>query len=206
MDADHSIELGPNAPALEIPWRDPEGRLQYFDLRANPEAIEHLPETKQFPALREFLFTLNTPPSYWQTAKCDVWSDEAIAAENLYDATHIQSSYVDLVLATAGAPARASLDLHQRLAQKLAEIFETEEALEATADIVVRRCYFHRYFHPDETAEDSTAGYCLTLFLTGYGTSASQAQRSLERALEFAARCLLQIPSTDEWAKAREVS
>ena len=34
MEADYSIELGPAAPALEIPWNDPEGQLHYLDLRA----------------------------------------------------------------------------------------------------------------------------------------------------------------------------
>jgi hypothetical protein len=127
-----------------------------------------------------------------------VWSEEAIPAENLYDAAFTHCCYVDLILAEETPSGRDNLDLHQGMAKHLALSLEAHEALEASAEIVVRRCYFHR----DVTAEDSDPGYCLTLFLTGYGSSPTEASRSWQQALEVAAQTLLQVPSPDDRAKA----
>jgi hypothetical protein len=190
MDADYSVELGPDAPALEIPWRDPAGLLHYFDLRTTPAAIEQVPEASEFPALRQFLVALNSPPSQWQTAKCDVWTDEALAAENLYNANFTHSCYVDLVLAGQQAPNRDSLDLHEHIAETLAQSLDGNESLDASAEIVIRRCYFHH----DPEPEGSEAGYALTLFLTGYGTSPEEASRFWQYALEFTTQSCLRCP------------
>lgn len=241
MDADYSVELGPTAPALEIPWQDPDGRLHYVDLRSAPDSmernvdrnieqnieqnVERIPEARQFPALRQFLIKLNSPLSPWQTVKCDVWTSEANPAENLYNAEFTQNCYVDLVLAspsptssattlsatlpamlsTTATTSRGNLELHQRAARSIALLLEVNESLQATAEIVVRRCYFHRL--PEDAAsarsgskpsdkagelEESDAGYCLTLFLTGHGASPAEAATCWDRAMEFTAACLLQ--------------
>jgi len=211
MDADYSIELGPTAPALEIPWRDPEGRVQYVTLRqeqtsAGLEFAQHevrrLPEARQFPALGRFLVEVNLPPSPWQTAKCDVWASEADAAENLYNLEFEQSCYVDMVLAGQMRTHRPSLKAHHRLASEFARLLETDEAMAATAEIVVRRCYFHLSGKADQSDE----GYCLTLFLTAYGTSLPEAAECWERAMQFAADCLLKVHPHDDRAKAQELS
>ena len=207
MDADDSIELGPSAPALELPWRDPQGRLLYIDLRASAGAIQQalnaIPEAVQFPALRRFLLELNSAPSVWQTAKCDVWSEAVEAAENLYDAPFAHSCYVDLVLVHTAS--RDSLGLHQRIAREMARLLEANTTLEASAEIVVRRCYFHHVASIDRApsstalcsanrmAEESDAGYCLTQFLTGYGRSPAEAQEGWEQALDFAVACWLKV-------------
>jgi hypothetical protein len=207
MDADYSVELGSSAAALEIPWQDPEGRVHYIDLRAGADSmgrnIEHspehdperniernterIPEARQFPALRRFLVDLNSPTSAWQTAKCDVWTGET-EAENLYDAGFEQSCYIDIVLAQQATTLRGSLELHQRLAQELAQSLEENEELEATAEIVVRRCYFHLCTE-DAVLGESEAGYSLTLFLTGYGASPNEAANCWAQAMEYAAGC-----------------
>jgi len=198
MDADYSIELGPTAPALEIPWQDPEGRSHYVNLRLEHGTVSReiacmdvaqIPEARQFPALARFLIAVNSPLSYWQTAKCDVWPDEADAAENLYDAGFEQSSYVDLVFARQAAAWRPSLEVHRHLARELAQLLETDEALEATADIVVRRCYFHLFGN----AEESDTGYCLTFFLSAYGGSPAEAAACWARTMDFAAACVLKL-------------
>jgi hypothetical protein len=219
VDADYSIELGPTAPALELPWKDPEGRVQYVDLRgaANggvgrgadrdvgrelERAVERIPEARQFPALRRFLVAVNSQGSPWQTAKCDVWTGAVEAAENLYDAEFAQGSYVDVVLAEQSAGLRGKLEVHQQLAKELARLLEMDEALAATAEAVVRRCYFHR----PALAEDSDAGYCLTLWVTGYGASEVEAGERWATAMELAAGCLLKLEPREERAQARELS
>ena len=211
MEADYSIELGPTAPALEIPWEDPEGRLQYVMLRQEhgtvgrefaKNEVRRLPEARQFPALGRFLVELNSPPSPWQTAKCDVWASEADAAENLYNLGFEQSCYVDMVLAGQMRKLLPSLKAHHRLAREFARLLETDEAMAATAEIVVRRCYFHHSGKADQSDE----GYCLTLFLTAYGASPQEAAECWERALQFAAECLLKMHPRDDRAKAQELS
>jgi hypothetical protein len=200
MDADHSIELGPTAPALEFPWQDPHGRLHFIDLRSGPGStesnvahnVERIPEAQLFPSLLRFLIALNSPPSAWQSAKCDVWSGETESAENLYDAGFTQSCYVDIVFAEQFATLRESLEVHQRMAKEMVQSLEMNEALEASCEIVVRRCYFHRGLEASAMAE-SVAGYCLTLFITGYGSSPSESALRWEHAMESSAECLLEL-------------
>lgn len=211
MDADDSIECGPTAPALELPWFDPDGRVQYVELRSFEgvslsEDIETrvalIPEAQQFPALRRFLAALNSEPSAWMTAKCDAWNGECVPEENLYDAIHEQGSYVDIVLATPVG--RADLELHRRAARKVAQQLEADgEGLAASAEIVVRRCYFHSPLmvvgaaaQAENSADDSISGYALTIFLTGYGGTPTDAASAWEQALDLAAHCLIRLPHT----------
>lgn len=201
MEADYSVELGAEAPALELPWEDPEGRWNYVELRGQAGAfepdweqtlkrqIDRIPETRQFPALRRFLLAANSPLSAWQTAKCSVWPDVADAAENAYRAGFTHSCYIDLVLAGPGAELRGNFEAHERLAREMAHRLGGDESLEAVAEIVVRRCYFH----PEENAEESDAGYCLTLFLVGYGATEARAADCLAAAIGLGAECLVQL-------------
>jgi hypothetical protein len=201
MEADYAVELGPEAPALELPWEDPEGRWSYVELRSGAGAaepdwernlkrqIDRIPEARQFPALRRFLLAANSPLSRWQTAKCSVWPDEANPGENAYQAGFTHSCYIDLVLAEPSAELRGDLEAHQALAKEMAQKLGGDESLEAVAEIVVRRCYFHC----EGNAEESDAGYCLTLFLVGYGTSPAKAAECLAGAMGLAAECLVQL-------------
>ena len=212
MEADDAVELGPEAPALELPWQDPEGRWNYHDLRgevgaSGPECIiDRVPEARQFPPLRNFLLKVNSPPSVWETAKSGVLPEKAVPfrpsttstgapgapSENPYNAAFAHNCYIDVVLTTEFAAQRNDLELHRRLAKELATALSANQALEAIAEVVVRRCYFHK----KEDPEDSDAGYSLTLFLTGYGDSAAEAAENLTAAMELASESLvkLQLP------------
>jgi hypothetical protein len=200
MEADYSVELGPSAPALEIPWIDPEGRSHYVELRGTGGptncSLDGIEEAQQFPALRRFLAEVNSQPSVWQTAKCDVWAEETEAAENLYNTGFAQSSYFDLVLAEQAAALRDCLEAHQQLAKEIVRRLETNESLDAYAEVVVRRCYFHR----GASLEESDAGYCLTLFLIGYGAFPHEAAECWGRTLEFASECLRKVQPREESA------
>lgn len=202
MDADYSVELGPEAPALELPWDDPEHRFAYVDLRSEPGAIDRVPEARQFPALRRLLVEVNSPQSAWQTAKCDVWTESVEAAENLYGAGFSQSCYVDLVLTAHWKLQRESLELHEKLARQIARSLESDETLEASAEIVVRRCYFHDEGKAKEAAMDaSDAGYCLTLYISGFGSSAEEAATRWTRAMGLASECVAGLQPEEERAK-----
>jgi hypothetical protein len=203
MDADFSIELGPDAPALELPWRDHDGEIRFVNLRS-PEPIEQqlerIPEVKDSPALRRFLMALNSERSVWQTVKCDLWHAACAAEENLYGAGCEQGSYIDLVLAQPSA-ARADLALHMKSARKLAAMLEENEGLAASAEIVVRRCYFHS----DGNMDESEDGYCLSFFLTGYGSTPEEASSNWEQAMDFAAHCWTSLHPEEERTQDSEL-
>ena len=205
MDADYSIELGPTAPALELPWQDPDGRCGYVNLRQQPHRIAELDEVQSYPALGELLRALNGPHSPWQTAKCDVWCEEQESAEiELPAAAFSQHCYVDLILSDAYQALRNSLPAHQEMARRSAHLLEDQgEELDATAaEIVIRRCYFHKDDAADSPSED---GYCLTLYLSGYGATPPQAAERWQAALQLAACCLPGLTLPDSAAPDGEV-
>ena len=114
MDADFSIELSQEDPVLDFPWKDPAGRLIYVNLKRHPELLPQVEEAVKFPALGEFLRTLNSPRSVLETAKCDAWATTDInAEEEIYNASHKFVSYVDAVFSGIEAP---NLSLQEALA------------------------------------------------------------------------------------------
>jgi hypothetical protein len=205
MDADYSIELGPTAPALELPWHDPSGRCVYVNLRRQPERITELDDVQSFPVLGELLRLLNAPGSPWETAKCDVWSEEEDSAENETPAAAFsQHCYVDLVLSAEHQALRNKLALHETLASQIAHLLEENgEELDATAaEVVIRRCYYHPDGAVDSPSED---GYCLTLYLSGYGVTRLKAEEQWRRALQLAGCCLPGLTPLDSEAPNGEV-
>jgi len=217
MDADYSIELGPTAPALEVPWQDADGRIRYISLRQHPERIAELDEVRRFPALGRLLRALNHEDSAWETAKCDVWlePDEVGRSEDAAEAgspsasgdpaAFSQHCYVDLILSEAHRALRDSLAAHQALARRMARTLEEHgEELDATAaEIVLRRCYFHTDARADSPTED---GYFLTLYLSGFGATAAGAAERWQQALDLAAGCLPGLAPKDSGAVGGEVS
>lgn len=209
MEADFSVELGPDAPALELPWQDPDGQVHYVELYCEcgdrdslASKVDRIPEARQFPALRQFLIDVNSQSSAWQTAKCDVWTDKTAPEENLYGAGFTHNSYVDLALATPNAALRSNLDIHYCAARELAKMMEANEAQDAYAEIVVRRCYFHCTDDPDESDD----GYCLTLFLNAYGAAPEAAATCWASTMKFASECLLRFRPEEACPETSELS
>src|SRR5438132_1363157 len=89
MLAEFTVDLGPDSPALEMPWVadepadgvDQSGSPGFVDLRAAPERLAEIPEARAYPPLGEFLLALNAPASPLATAKCDGWTTRDIAEE-----------------------------------------------------------------------------------------------------------------------------
>jgi hypothetical protein len=67
MEADWEIELGGDAPIIDVCWSG------FVDLRRSPEKVCDLAEVLQLPALAPALLRLNSSESLLYTAKCDVW-------------------------------------------------------------------------------------------------------------------------------------
>src|SRR6516225_8584483 len=98
MQADYSVELGREDPALELPWSSEDGITRYYDLKRNPDLVLQIPEAVRSAELNAFLTCINAAGFPLQTAKCDLWySRELSAEEEMFNAAGKVVSYVDLV-------------------------------------------------------------------------------------------------------------
>ena len=98
MQADYSVELGKEDPALELPWISADGSTRYYDLKRNPELVLQIPEALGSPELSAFLTRINAAGFPLQTAKCDLWySRELSVEEEIFGAAGKFVSYIDLV-------------------------------------------------------------------------------------------------------------
>ena len=73
MLAEWSAECSAEDPVLVVPWKDPDGKAAFVDLRANPYDFDAIPEAEQYPPLMQALRALNATRSPVFTAKCDAW-------------------------------------------------------------------------------------------------------------------------------------
>jgi hypothetical protein len=186
MQADFSVELGPDDPTLALPWSDPEGRFHFVDLRRHPEAIDQIEEAKAFFELREFLATVNTTSSNLQSAKCDAWfSDELNEEEAVFGASCKFGSYVDLAFHQR-AP-QASFPIHEAFAARLVELLRRAPELPAAAEIIIRRAHFESPNH------GVVEGCYFTLYVFGYGDDEDRARQSWGIAQRLVGHAILQM-------------
>jgi len=185
MDADFSIELGPEDPVLDFPWKDPAGELAYVDLKRRPELLASIAEAKEFPELGDFLRVLNSARSMVETAKCDAWAAAELSAEEeIYDASNKFAGYVDVVFSNIDA--RLSLPAHEQFARKLVELLRRAPETPSSAEVCVRRCYF--------AEEDAVReGFYCTLYVSGYGNDGPSARRNWEVGLKLMGNAIVQL-------------
>ena len=142
MQADFSVELGRDDPALEVPWSSNDPSVRYYDLKGAPELLAQLPEVIAHPPLRAFLARINAPGFPLATVKCDAWLSREIAPEEEIFGDRKFVSYVDLVFQDEAA--RCSLEKHEEYARELCRLLAHVPNIAASVEIVIRRCYFYR--------------------------------------------------------------
>jgi hypothetical protein len=192
MQAEFSVEIGPDAAALEIPWRSDDGSLRYLDLRAQPELLLNIKEAHIYRPLGEFLSSMNSAGSLLQSAKCDTWTTRKLEPEEeVFGSACKFASYVDLIFAD-DAP-RFSFEQHERLGLAACKLLGKAPEISAAAEFVLRRCYFH---DDDANLDDSRDGYCLTLYASGYGDDEEEAQRRWTIGLKLLENALLQLSAS----------
>lgn len=185
MDADFSIELSAEDPVLDFPWTDPEGKIAYLDVKRHPELLDRVEEANRFPELREFLRTLNSPRSLFETAKCDAWTTtELTPEEDIHHSTHKHASYIDVVFSQNDL--RQSFPRHEQFVKKLIELLRRAPETPSSAEACVRRCFF-----TDGTAVDE--GLYITLYVSGYGKDEDTARQNWEVALKLVANAVVQL-------------
>jgi len=155
MQADFYVELGGDAPALEIPWRSDDPCVRYFDLKKHPELVQEIPEAVAYPELGAFLSRINAAEFPFATAKCDAWVSSEISPEEEIFGDRKFVSYVDLVFVDESE--RCSFAKHEAFAKELCHLLGQVPEIAATVELVIRHCY------------SSINGFCLTAYVTGFG-------------------------------------
>ena len=198
MDADWSVELGSHDPALDFPWRSPDGSLAYIDLKRHPERVTAIAEAVAYHELAKFLLDVNGAQSPLFSAKCDVWTaDDLSEAESIYDAKLKFCSYVDLVF--TGAAARFSFAQHEQFVKRAARVLNDpvdpcDDELSVAAEFVVRRCWYAANGgsrdagtnNPVANLNEPCEGFYVTFYLFGYGNNEADARLRWGQGLELA--------------------
>jgi hypothetical protein len=191
LDVDFSVELGADDDVLEFPWASPDGTLRYYDLKHQPELLLYISEANEYQELGRYLAIVNSERSSFLTAKCDVWSDDQLTeAEEIYEAKTKLACYIDHLFADGGDGAedrRFSFERHERLAERLVELLNLVPPISATAEFIVRRCYYHLADEPVRP------GYYLTFYVTGYGDDIIHARQRWGIALDLLQNAILQL-------------
>ncbi len=202
MDADFAVELGaPNEEAtLELPWDSGVASgPKYFDLRRQPEMLAFIPEVAIYPELGDFLRSVNSRASSFQSVKCDAWTTDDLAEEEeIYECEWKLGSYIDVVFAEEHAAERFSFFHHEELVRSLVLLLKKAPDFAGACEAVVRRCYYHE--GPADALVDTAAGelplysgFYITLYLFGYGDDEAEARKRWGVAVRLAANALLQL-------------
>jgi len=159
----------------------------YFDLRANPQAIEQIAAARQYLPLRNFLASVNSAESMFTTASAATKSDlpAAVSADQAYEF----ASQARIVFA------EPSLNWERRhyldLSSTLKGLLERDTADATRAVLRISCCDF---------PAENRRGFCLDIRLVAEGGSAQQAElrwglglARVQQALLFRSRALKQI-------------
>jgi hypothetical protein len=158
MQADYSVELGRDDPALEIPWSSGDPSLRYYDLKNYPELVLKIPEAMANPEISAFLTRINAPGFPLATAKCDAWHSREISPEEeIFGADRKFVSYVDLFFVDESH--RCSFEKNETLAKGICRLLSSAPDIAATVELVIRRCYYHQLHvsSPSYIAHDAAA-------------------------------------------------
>lgn len=186
MQAEFTVELGAEDPTLALPWTDPAGRWEYFDLRRDPEHLNAIAEAQSLPELREFLVAVNAASSNLQSAKCDTWfSREITEEETVFGAPCKFGSYVDVAFHQP-AP-QSSFPIHEAFALRLVELLRRAPELPASAEVIIRRAHFEALDH------SVREGFYFTLYVTGYGDDEPDSKQACGIALRLVGHATLQM-------------
>ena len=210
MQADFSVELGADAPALEIPWDSNDPHVRYYDLKKHPELVQKIPEAAAYPELGIFLSRINAADFPLATVKCDAWSSSEVAPEEEIFGDRKFVSYVDIVF--VDEMEQCSFEKHEAFAKGLCRLLSQAPEIAATVELVIRHCYYHPRtassgesgnlaLEPDalepkphrEEPNSSVSGFCLTAYVTGFGDSDHDPSRRWAIGLNLLQHAIVQL-------------
>jgi hypothetical protein len=182
MLSEWSVECAAEDPVLVVPWKDPDGKAAFVDLRANPYDFDAIPEAEHYPPLMQALRALNATRSPVFTAKCDAWPLDSEELEQLRlnldvptsEATAGFSSYIDLV--ARGRSLFTSFHKHEQLLMRLNRLADPLDRPSATLDCVLRPALVD--------LEGPQEGFAISLYVKAVGHTRGAAQGEWAAALD----------------------
>jgi hypothetical protein len=185
MEADFSVELGSDDPVLDFPWTDSSGRLRYVDLKQHPELLPEISEAAQNPELAEFLRSINSGRSPFQSAKCDTWiTTELAPEEEIFGASHKFASYVDIVFPDAADC--LAFSRHEEFVKRLVALLRRSPEIASSVEICVRRCFF-------VAGAQTSEGFYFTAYVNGYGSDEPSARRNWAIGMKLVENAMVQL-------------
>ncbi len=183
--------------------------LRYYDLKADPSLIDQLQEARSSSELRKFLLRMNAAGFPLQSAKCDHWFTREISEEEeIFAAPCKCGSYVDLLFTTAER--QLSFVGHEEFAAKLCDLLKSAPEMPASAEVMVRRCFYAATESSTDTerdvgngedqaagdtnqnADSPTTGFYFTVYVSGFGETEAQARQQWSIALTLVQHALVQ--------------
>jgi hypothetical protein len=182
MLSEWSAECSADDPVLVVPWKDPDGKSAFVDLRANPYDFDAIPEAERHPPLMQALRALNTKRSPVFTAKCDAWpliGDEMQHLRMNLDLVAAEgpagfASYIDLVARRRSL--FTSFAQHEQLLTRLTRLAAPLDFPTAVLDCILRPAFID--------LEGPQQGYALTLYVKALGIDQQTASHTWAMALD----------------------
>lgn len=180
-----SAECSSEDPVLVVPWKDPDGKAAFVDLRANPYDFDAIAEAELYPPLMRALRALNATRSPVFTAKCDAWPlapDELVhlqlnldttAADEPADLPFGFASYIDLVASERSL--FTSFAKQEQLLRRLTRLAAPLDHPHAALDCVLRPALLD--------LETPQQGYAFSLYVKALGADPQSAQEAWTTAL-----------------------
>ena len=194
MEADWSVELMAEDPVIIVPWAatsDAPSKCKFVDLRSGGQLIDEIVEAGRVPELRATLVALNGTASPLWTVKCDTWESDSQMDSYEMDAAPADAkfsfgSYIDLL--ARDRTLQASFDRQEQWVRVVTGMLRAVPARAARVELVLR---------PAQVNYE--AGYGVSWFVEGCGSTAQRAQKSWSDALGLALPVIMDadlIPST----------
>ena len=182
MLAEWSVECSAEDPVLVVPWKDPDGKAAFVDLRANPYDFDAIPEAEQYPPLMQALRALNATRSPVFTAKCDAWPLTGGELEHLQlnldsnpsDAPAGFASYIDLVGRERSL--FTSFPKHEQLLRRLTRLATPLDRPAAALDCVLRPAFLD--------LETPQQGFAFSVYIKALGVDPRSALDEWSAALD----------------------
>ena len=186
MEADWTVSLAAGDPVITVPWAasgDDIRQCRFVDLRVGAHLIDEIEEARSKPPLRSALLLLNAATSPLWTAKCDAWTSSVDEGAEPFDAYEMGAesgeiafgagSYVDLLARDVSF--LASFERQEQWIRAVTEVLRSIPARAARVELVLRR-----------TEVEGAAGFAVTWFVEGCGSTAERAEQRWASALDLA--------------------
>ena len=186
MLAEWSAECSAEDPVLVVPWKDPDGKAAFVDLRADPYDFDTIPEAEHHPPLMQALRALNAARSPVFSAKCDAWPVEgeelghlqfnldAVPTEPSAGTSFGFGSYIDLVWRERAL--FTSFHQHEQMLHRFTRLAASLDHPSAALDCVIRPALID--------LEGPQEGYAFSLYVKAIGASRQTALEQWGAALE----------------------